>query len=217
MTVLEKILEDRIIAIVRGIPSSQIESLAEALCAGGIHCIEVTFDQSSPEKLEDTAKSIKIINEKFAGRVLAGAGTVMSVEQVRMAAEAGALYMISPNVNRDVIRETKALGLVSIPGAMTPSEAAEAYEAGADVVKIFPAGQFGPGYIKAIKAPLKHIPFAAVGGVNVGNCAEFISAGCCCVGCGGNLVSAKLISEGRFAEITALAADYIKALHAQEA
>ena len=114
-----------------------------------------------------------------------------------------------------MIRKTKELGLVSIPGAMTPSEAAQAYEWGADIVKIFPAGNLGPSYIKAIKAPLKHIPLTAVGGVNVENCVEFIKAGCCGVACGGNLVSAKLINEGRFDEITELAKAYVKALRSE--
>ena len=211
--VLKRILEDRIVAIVRGIPSSRITALAEALKKGGISCIEITFDQSAPEKLEETLKSIRSIKEAFGEEVLAGADTVMSAEQVRLAAEAGAEYMISPNVSEAVIRQTKELGLVSIPGAMTPSEVAQAYEWGADIVKIFPAGDLGPSYIKAIKAPLKHIPLVAVGGFNVENCVGFIKAGCCGVACGGNLVSAKLIEEGRFDEISELAKAYVKVLH----
>ena len=141
-----------------------------------------------------------------------GAGTVMTVEQVRQAAEAGAEYMISPNVDEEVIRETKRLGKVSIPGAMTPTEAAFAYKCGADIVKLFPAGLLGAAYIKAVKAPLKHIPVTAVGNVNVDNCAEFIKAGAVGVGVGGSLVSAKLVDEGRFDEITATAQAYVAAL-----
>ena len=141
-----------------------------------------------------------------------GAGTVMTVEQVRQAAEAGAEYMISPNVDEEVTRETKRLGKVSIPGAMTPTEAAFAYKCGADIVKLFPAGLLGAAYIKAVKAPLKHIPVTAVGNVNVDNCAEFIKAGAVGVGVGGSLVSAKLVDEGRFDEITATAQAYVAAL-----
>jgi 2-dehydro-3-deoxyphosphogluconate aldolase/(4S)-4-hydroxy-2-oxoglutarate aldolase len=115
-------------------------------------------------------------------------------------------------VDARVIRATKALGKISIPGAMTPTEVAYAYECGADIVKMFPAGVLGAGYIKAVKAPLKHIPVVAVGGVNAGNCAEFIKAGAVGVGVGGNLVSPAFVNEGRFDEITAMAQEYTDAL-----
>ena len=211
--VLDKILAGKIVAIVRGIPSTQIVGLASALEKGGVNCIEVTFDQSSEEKAKDTLASIRAIKEALGDRMCVGAGTVMSPEQVRQAVEAGAEYMISPNVDEEVIRETKRLDKVSIPGAMTPTEAAFAYKCGADIVKMFPAGILGAGYIKAVKAPLKHIPLTAVGNVNVDNCAEFIKAGAVGVGVGGSLVSAKLVAEGRFDEITATARAYVDALN----
>lgn len=211
--VLEKILAGKIVAIVRGIPSTQIVGLAAALEKGGVTCVEVTFDQSSEEKARDTLASIRAIKEALGDRMCVGAGTVMSPEQVRQAVEAGAEYMISPNVDEEVIRETKRLDKVSIPGAMTPTEAAFAYKCGADIVKMFPAGILGAGYIKAVKAPLKHIPLTAVGNVNVDNCAEFIKAGAVGVGVGGSLVSAKLVAEGRFDEITATARAYVDALN----
>ena len=113
--VLDKILEDKIIAIVRGIPSSQIVSLAAALKKGGVTCMEVTFDQSSEEKAQDTLVAIRAIKEALGDRMCVGAGTVMTAEQVRQAVEAGAEYMISPNVDEEVIRETKRLDKVSIP------------------------------------------------------------------------------------------------------
>lgn len=210
--VLHQILEDRIIAIVRGISNGGIAGLALALRNGGIRCIEVTFDQSSPERAADTLSSIRAIRETLGKDVCVGAGTVMTAEQVRLAAEAGAEYMISPNVSEEVIRETKRLGKISIPGAMTPTEAERAYSLGADIVKIFPAGVLGPGYIKALKAPLKHIPITAVGGVTVDNCAEFIKAGAAGVGVGGNLVSSALVNEGRFDEISTIASAYMAAL-----
>lgn len=212
-SVLEKILAGKIVAIVRGIPSSKIVGLATALEKGGVNCIEVTFDQSSEEKAKDTLAAISAIKAALGNRVCVGAGTVMTVEQVNQAVEAGAEYMISPNIDEAVIRETKRLGKVSIPGAMTPTEAAFAYQCGADIVKMFPAGILGPGYIKAVKAPLKHIPMTAVGNVNVENCAEFIKAGAVGVGVGGSLVSAKLVDEGKFDEITANAKAYVEALN----
>lgn len=211
--VLEHILKGKIIAIVRGIPSTKIVALAAALENGGITCIEVTFDQSSAEKAADTLASIRAIRGAMENRVCVGAGTVMTVEQVRQAAEAGAEYMISPNTDEAVIRETKRLGKVSIPGAMTPTEAAFAYRCGADIVKLFPAGLLGPAYVKAVKAPLKHIPVSAVGNVTVENCRSFLDAGAVGVGVGGSLVSAELVNAGRFDEITATARAYIRALN----
>jgi len=210
--VLNKILEGKIVAIVRGIPSDEVVGLAKALVEGGIFCIEVTFDQSSEEKAQDTLKAISNISKALGDRVCVGAGTVMTVKQVEAAAAAGAEYMISPNTNAAVIKRTKELDKVSIPGAMTPSEVAQAYELGADIVKMFPAGVLGCAYIKAVKAPLKHIPVTAVGGVNPGNCADFIRAGAVGVGVGGNLVSPQLVKEGRFEEITAIAKSYTDAL-----
>lgn len=211
--VLDKILEDKIIAIVRGIPSSQIVSLAAALEKGGVTCMEVTFDQSSEEKARDTLVAIRAIKEALGDRMCVGAGTVMTAEQVRQAVEAGAEYMISPNVDEEVIRETKRLDKVSIPGAMTPTEAAFAYKCGADIVKMFPAGLLGVDYIRAVKAPLKHIPLSAVGNVTVENCAQFLEAGAVGIGVSGNLVSKKLVEEGRFDEITATAKAYVAALN----
>ena len=211
-SVLERIYKGKVIAIVRGISSDKIVDLVGAMVKGGISCVEVTFDQSSEEAKKDTLVSIAKIKEVFGDKVSVGAGTVMTVEQVKLAVEAGAEYIISPNTDPEVIKETKRLGKVSIPGALSPTEIAYAYACGADIVKVFPASNLGSAYIKAIKAPLKHIPVTAVGGVNPQNCAEFIKAGCVGVGCGGNLVSAKLVNEGRFDEITAVAKEYMTAL-----
>ena len=161
--VLNKILDGKIIAIVRGIPSEKIVDLVNAMLKGGVYCVEVTFDQSSEEAKKDTLKAISTITKEFGDKVCVGAGTVMTVEQVHQAVEAGAEYIISPNTDEEVIKETKKLGKVSIPGAMTPTEAAFAYKCGADIVKLFPAGVLGAAYIKALKAPLKHIPVTAVG------------------------------------------------------
>lgn len=207
--VLETILESKVIAIVRGISSGQIADLARAIRAGGLRCIEVTFDHAAPGGLEDTLAAIRILRDTD---MCVGAGTVMSPEEVRLAKEAGASYIISPNTDPAVIRETKSLGMVSIPGAMTPSEAAWAWSLGADLVKLFPAGVLGPAYIKALKAPLKQIPVTAVGGVTPENTPEFLAAGCVGVGVGGNLVSPRLASEGRWEEITAAARAYAEAV-----
>jgi 2-dehydro-3-deoxyphosphogluconate aldolase/(4S)-4-hydroxy-2-oxoglutarate aldolase len=132
----------------------------------------------------------------------------MTVEQVRMAAEAGAEYMISPNVDEDVIKETKRLGKLSIPGAMTPSEIAAAYKMGADIIKLFPANEVGLSYIKAIKAPLKHIPLMATGGVRPANAMDYLNAGSAALGVGGDLVNKQWIAAGEFDKIGQAARDF---------
>lgn len=210
--ILEQIRQSRIIAIVRGIPVTQMIDLIGAMERGGIRCVEVTFDQSSATGEADTCAAISAICAHFGDRICVGAGTVMTVQQVQLAAQAGAQYMISPNVDEAVIRETKRLDRISIPGAFTPTETAAAYQYGADIVKLFPAGILGTAYIKALKAPLSHIPVMAVGGVTPENCAQFIQAGAIGVGVGGNLVSPQLVQQGRFDEITAIARQYVQAL-----
>ena len=113
--------------------------------------------------------------------------------------------MVTPNVNAELIRKCVADGLEATPGALTPSEAVEAFNAGASVVKIFPAGALGPGYIKAIKAPLSHIPLLAVGGIGPDNIADFMKAGCVGAGVGGNLTNKEWIKAGEWDKITAVA------------
>ncbi|MDR1537089.1 MAG: bifunctional 4-hydroxy-2-oxoglutarate aldolase/2-dehydro-3-deoxy-phosphogluconate aldolase [Clostridiales bacterium] len=203
--IIKKILDKKIIAIVRRMDESLILPLAHALSNGGIELIEITFNQADPSSFASTAKAISAIRDNLQGRVIPGAGTVLSPEQVRMAAEAGARYIVSPNADIATIKETKRLGLISLPGALTPTEAASAHDAGADFVKIFPAGDLGPGYIKAIRAPLSHIKFLAVGGISEKNAADYIRAGAVGLGIGGNLVNKSWIEEGKWHLITELA------------
>ena len=204
--------QDKIIAILRGLGAEHMRSLAGALCEGGIGMIEVTFNQAMPDSFPETQAAIRLIAREFSGRVLPGAGTVMSVAQANLAFEAGARYVVSPNVDPEVIRETKRLGMASFPGAMTPTECVLAHNAGADAVKVFPAGDLGPGYIKALRAPLSHIEFLAVGGVNEKNAAEYLRAGAIGLGVGGSLVNREWIERGELTKITALAREYVKAV-----
>ena len=198
----------KIIAIVRGVTGEALVKTAEALYEGGIRLLEITFDQTGKIAASETAGMIADLCRRFAGRMRIGAGTVMTAEQVRVAFEAGAEYMISPDTSREVIEETVRLGAVSIPGALTPTEVATAYAYGADFVKLFPAGDLGLSYIKSIRAPLAHIPMLAVGGVNEKNLGEFFSAGLSGVGIGSNIVNKKLIDSGDFAALAALAKQY---------
>ena len=121
---------------------------------------------------------------------------------VQLAADAGAKYIISPDAKEPVIRLTREMGLVSMPGALTPTEVTNAWDWGADFVKLFPLGSLGVGYLKAIRAPLSHIPMLAVGGVNTENVLQYLEAGCVGAGIGGNLVNAQYINNGEFEKIT---------------
>lgn len=208
--VIQNVYERKLIAIVRGLSAEESFQTAKALCDGGINMIEVTFDQSADDGFAATTEAIRRINQELGERIMAGAGTVLTREQADLACDAGASYIITPGVNADVIRYANSLGLVTMPGAFTPSEIEEAHRAGADFVKVFPAGLLGTDYIKAIKAPLKHIALLAVGGVNENNLKDFLEAGVVGFGIGGNLVNQEWIRNGQFERITKLAEKYVE-------
>lgn len=206
MTIREQIIKQveaqKVIAILRGVEPEKCLETAKALYKGGIRMIEVTFNQKNVEKQKETVESIRLISEYFQGNVFVGAGTVTTVALVEIAAGAGAQYIISPDTSQEVIKRTRELGLVSMPGALTPTEILNAHKWGADFVKLFPIGSFGTDYIKAIKAPINHIHLLAVGGVNENNITDFLDAGCCGAGIGGNLAKKQWIDAGEFEKIT---------------
>ena len=210
MTPLEYLQERKIVAIVRGMKPEYIVHLGEALEEGGIGLIEITYNQKSPETWRDTAKAIETVEKVFGSRMRVGAGTVITAEQVRMTYNAGGHYLVMPGIQPEIIRAGKELGLGLYPGAFTPTEILAAWEAGADAVKVFPAASMGPGYIRAVRAPLSHIPLMAVGGINENNAAEYIKAGCVGLGIGGSLVNREWIENGEWAKITALAKELMK-------
>lgn len=199
-----------IISILRGIDTSVILKVAEALYDGGIRFMEVTFDHKSGD-FRKTENAIAALVDRFGRRMHIGAGTVTTVDLVHRAQDAGAEFIISPDCNEEVIGETKKLDLVSIPGALTPSEILRAHYAGADFVKVFPAGCLGPDYIKALRGPIPQVKLMAVGGIDASNVGEFIKAGCVGVGVGGRLANRKTIEEGRFDLLTQAAEELIKA------
>jgi len=212
--VIKKVLEEKVIAIVRGVDPDACVKVADALYAGGICLMEITFNQKDPSSFVKTTEAISRISEKYDGKMLVGAGTVTSPELAEMAVEAGAKYIISPDTNVDVIRRTIELGAVSMPGALTPTEALTAHRAGADFVKIFPVGNLGASYIKALCAPISHVKFLGVGGVNEENAADFIKAGAVGLGIGGNLANKKWIDAGEFDKITEVAKKLVANLKA---
>lgn len=208
--ILDQIFENKIIAIIRGVNSDRILDTVKALLDGGIKLLEVTFNQESEDTILDTLKSIELIKRKYGNRVCLGVGTVLTVEQVNKAVNAGAEYMISPNTDVEVIAKTKELGKISIPGATSASEMVIAYNAGADIIKLFPAGILGVDYIKSLLSPLNYIPITAVGGINLDNVDQFIKAGAKGVGIGGNLVDKKAIYAGQYDKITKAAKAYVE-------
>jgi len=215
MTPLEYIQQRKIVAIVRGLKPEYIVRLGHALEEGGIGLLEVTYDQKAPETWKDTAAAIEAVEKEFGDRLLVGAGTVIRMEQVRMTYDAGGHYLVTPSAQPEIIRAGKGFGLGLYPGAFTPTEILAAYEAGADAVKVFPAGNLGSAYIKAVRAPFSHIPLMAVGGVNEKNAADFMKAGCVGLGVGGNLVNKEWIQNGEWDKITCLAKEFMKAVNEQ--
>lgn len=202
----------KVIAIVRGVKPELLLQTAQALEAGGIRLMEITFDHRSPGGIQDTLRGISLLRERMGDRLRLGAGTVLSVREAEEACAAGAAYIISPNADREVIRRTKELGMLSLPGAMTPTEAVVAHQAGADFVKIFPIGVLGSGYLKQLTAPLPHIPFLAVGGVDGSNARAYLEAGAAGVGVGSSLTQAAWLREGRFDRMEEAARQLVRQL-----
>ena len=201
--------KNKIIVIVRGVARDKLIPLAEAMYNGGIRLIECTYDAKGIISNEEMASRIAMLADHFGNDMLVGAGTVLSTEQVELTKNAGGKFIISPDTNPEVIAKTKELGLVSIPGALTPTEIAAAYAAGANFVKLFPIDVIGGAkYVKSVKAPLSHIRMLAVGGVTENNLREFIDSGACGIGVGSGIIDKNLIEKGDFEAITKLAERY---------
>lgn len=210
--ILEAIEEEKLIVIVRGVEKEKLIPLCEALYRGGVRLVEITFDMKGTVSPGETSECIAMLSEAFDGRMLIGAGTVVTLEQAKAAYDGGAKYLISPNTDERIIKFAVEHGIVSIPGAMTPTEIVNAYGFGADFVKVFPADSLGLSYIKAVRAPLSHIPMLAVGGVNEKNVSDFLAAGLSGVGVGSNITKRDLIKSENYEAITSLAREYVDAI-----
>ena len=200
--IIKDIEENKIIVIMRGFTTEQLICAVEAMALGGIKLVEVTFDQGGKTPDTQTAENIAALKEHFLGRVRIGAGTVMTEEQVRLAYLAGAEFIISPDCCEAVIKKTRELGMVSIPGVFTPTEAANAHRFGADFAKLFPNSEVNISYLKALVTPLSHIKFLAVGGVNHENLTDYLKAGAKGVGVATAIADKAAISHGDYDEIT---------------
>lgn len=211
--VIRKIEEEKIIVIVRGVESEKLIPLAEAMYDGGIRLLEITYSANGKTSDEETADSIKRLSEHFVDRMYIGAGTVLTEKQVELTYKAGGKFIISPDTCPEVIKKTRELGMVSMPGALTPSEIQIAHKSGANFVKMFPITNMGVSYVKAVLAPLSHIKLLAVGGVNADNMRDYLNAGVRGFGIGSNIIDKKMLAEGDYKGITELARKYINALN----
>jgi 2-dehydro-3-deoxyphosphogluconate aldolase/(4S)-4-hydroxy-2-oxoglutarate aldolase len=202
--VLARLLDPGIIPVIRADSPEPIMAICEALVAGGITALEITM--TTPDALA----CIRAASRRFAPRAVTGVGSVLTADMCRAAVEAGARFVVTPIMRPEIVGVAKAAGCAVVLGAFTPTEAQLAYEAGADFVKIFPAE--GPAFIKAIRAPLPHLKVIPTSGVTLENAPDFLAAGCVALGVGSNLVSAKIIRERNWAELTRLAAQFVDVL-----
>ncbi|MBQ7796713.1 MAG: bifunctional 4-hydroxy-2-oxoglutarate aldolase/2-dehydro-3-deoxy-phosphogluconate aldolase [Lachnospiraceae bacterium] len=205
-------MDESAIAIVRGIYDEECLNLAKALHEGGVNLLEVTFDQKSHEERLRTVSTIRMLVETLGDTMAFGAGTVTTVEMVEMAKEAGAQFIISPDTNEDVIKATLKNHMVSIPGALTPTEIAQAHRFGADFVKVFPVSNLGVSYIKNVTAPLSHVRMLAVGGVDGSNVADYFAAGAVGVGVAGCLFKKDWVKAGEWDRITDATRTFVEKL-----
>lgn len=208
MTMLERIEEAGIIAAIRADSSEKLIEVAQALEAGGAQFIEVTMN--TPNAL----RVIEALADRMGDRIGVGVGTVLDPETARAAILAGAQYIVSPTLNLRVIEMAKRYSKLVFPGAFTPTEILAAWEAGADMVKVFPASAVGPGYIRDIHGPLPQIRLMPVGGVSVENCGEFIKAGAAAVTAASCIAPKKDIAAGNWETITGLARQMIANIRA---
>lgn len=204
---LIRLKESGLVAVIRRPKKEHIQAIATALVDGGVGALEITVD---------TDGALTMINElkaSFGDRVLVGAGTVLDAVSAKSAIDAGADFIFSPSFDLETIQMTNRYGRISIPGVMTPTEMVDAYAAGADLVKVFPAGALGVDYIKDVLGPLGHIPMMPTGGVTLDNVASFIRNGAIAVGAGGSLMDKQAIREERFDVLMNTAKQFVERIH----
>src|SRR5215469_14708968 len=199
---LRQVLDCGIVAVVRSSDSKQLVEVARALADGGVTVVEITM--TVPGALE----AIRQVRQALGERLLLGAGTVLDAETARATLLAGAEYIVAPTVNLEVIRLCRRYDKAVMPGAFSPTEVVTAWEAGADIVKVFPADVGGPAYLKAIRGPLPQIRLMPTGGVDLTTAESFLKAGACCLRVGGALVDPKAIAAGEFGRLRDLADQY---------
>src|SRR5438067_13840716 len=200
---LRQVLDCGIVAVVRSPDGRQLVEVARALADGGVTVVEVTM--TVPNALD----VVRQVRQALGDRLLLGAGTILDPETARAALLAGAEFLVAPTLNLDVIRLCQRYDKLVMPGAFTPTEILTAWEAGADVVKVFPADVVGPAFFKAVRAPLPQVKLMPTGGVDLNTAADFLKAGACCLGVGSQLVEPKAVAERNFDRIRDLARQYV--------
>lgn len=205
--ILENLRDVGIIPVIRAGSSDAAIRISEALVQGGIRTLEITMT------VPDALRAIREVASALGAEVLLGAGTVTTRDMASSAIDAGARFLVSPALVRDVIAVAHERGVPVLPGALTPTEVLEAHTLGGDVIKVFPASAVGgAAYVKALKAPFPHIELCPTGGVNLDTIGEFFKAGASAVGVGGELVLKSAIESGEFGRITELARRYVEAV-----
>lgn len=203
MNLVQTLRTEKLVAIIRGITGEKLDYTVQALVDGGIRLIEVTMN--TPH----ATKQISRLRERHGTEVHIGAGTVLDVSAAKEAIEAGATYLISPNVQLEVISFAKEQGVEIWPGAMTPTEIVQAYQNGANAVKVFPVSFFGPKYIQALRGPLDDLPLIAVGGVKIEQFQAYLKAGATAIGVGDHLIDREMIQLGQFTQLTQRAKQFV--------
>lgn len=204
---LERVKSLGVLAVIRG-PSPELTvQMVEALLAGGVKGIEITYSTPNAEAV------VAELKHRFGDDILLGMGTLTKPEQVASARAAGATFLVSPICNPELVTAMAGSGLATMAGALTPSEVFQAYSLGSDVVKIFPGSLTGPGYIKALKGPFPYIPMMPTGGVSESNVKDWFAAGVVAVGAGSELCPPVLAKEGRFDEISQRAANFVRVVN----
>ena len=205
---IDRVLDRVIVAVIRAESPDLLADVAEALLAGGVEVMEVTFT------VPRATQVLEKVAGKLGNRVLLGAGTVLDPETARAAILSGAEFIVAPTVNLRVIELCRRYSKLVMPGALTPTEIVAAWQAGADIVKIFPSELTGPKYLRAIRAPLPQIRLMPTGGVNLDTAREFLEAGACALGIGGSLVEPKAVASGDLARMETLARKYVEIVKA---
>ena len=201
--IVSRLLNPGIIAVVRVPSTEQVLPVCEALVAGGVIALEITF--TVPNALD----AIQQVSAHFGAQALVGAGTVLNAEMTRQAIYAGAKFIVSPITRAEIVTVAHEASVPAMLGAYTPTEAQTAHEAGADFIKLFPADKLGPAYVKALRAPLPHLKIVPTGGVDLNTAAEFLKAGCAALGVGGSLLTAEILKTANWTELTRLARAYV--------
>lgn len=202
--IISLLINPGIIAVVRTDKSEQVPFICEALLAGGIIALEITF--TVPNALD----AIREASRRFGVQALVGAGTVLNAAACRAAIAAGAEFVVSPITKLEIIGAARAADKPVMLGSYTPTEAQTAHEAGADFIKIFPADKLGPAYIKALRGPLPHLKIVPTGGVDLNTATDFLKAGCAALGVGGSLLTAEILKTSNWGELTRLARAYVE-------